>query len=173
MGGGGTKRFYEPGARRVRAALTFHIMFRLKEYGLDRLWHWGFTDSFRNEKGTLKYLFNGTAWLMSILEYMSGGQAYLFEPKSQSSIDTKYMVIGSFKDQQTILLASAYNRDASKETKETLIFSVPVNLMNLENKSVRYVTLNRETDFYQHIRNDLVKANMLKQEFVEHPERIV
>ena len=95
----------EPGA--LGAALTCQMMWRLRQAGIDRLWHWPVDDHFRDRGNRLLSLFTSQAWLLSVMDAMAGGNAFLFTPEAPSPAKTKYLMAASFNPGRALLLVSA------------------------------------------------------------------
>jgi len=160
----------EPGA--LGAALTCQMMWRLREAGIDRLWHWSVTDRFRDRANQLQSLFTGQAWLLDVMEHMVGGNTYLFAPLAPSPSNTKILMAGSFKDGRALLMISAYNMDASSHADETVQFRIPAELLDPKQKTARLVRLTPQTSVYDRIRRELDSAGLLKPDFVSRPDRL-
>lgn len=160
----------EPGA--LGAALTCQMMWRLREAGINRLWHWGMTDRFRDRHNRLQYLFTSQAWLLSIMEYMAGGEVFLFSPRTPSPSQTKYLMAASFKNNGALLMISAYNKDVACHVEETVQFHIPAALLQPGNKTARFVQLTRQTSLYDRIRADLDSVGLLNGDFTSRPDRL-
>lgn len=158
----------EPGA--LGAALTSQMMWRLREAGINRLWHWPVFDKFRDRRNNLQGLFTSQAWLLSIMDHMAGGEAYLFSPLSPSL--TKYLMAASFQDGRALLMISAYNPDIATHAAETVQFRIPPELLKPGSKTARFVRLTRETAMYDGIRRDLDSAGLLHEDFASRPDRL-
>lgn len=158
----------EPGA--LGAALTCQMMWRLREAGINRLWHWPVFDRFRDRRNNLQGLFTSQAWLLSIMDHMAGGEAYLFSPLTLSPSLTKYLMAASFQDGRALLMISAYNTDIASHAGETVQFRIPPGLV--KPGAARYVRLNREDSIYDGIRRDLDSAGLLNEEFASRPDRL-
>lgn len=153
------------------AALTCQMMWRLREAGINRLWHWGISDTFRDRKNTIQHLFVSKAWLLSVFEQMAGGDAYLFPPMEKSAAGASYVLAGSIKPTGALFMLSAYNRTISKHGAETVRFRVPNNLLRLDGKKLSFVRLNAQTAVYDRIRRELAAAKLLSDDFVSRPDR--
>lgn len=160
----------EPGA--LGAALTSQMMWRLREAGINRLWHWPVFDKFRDRQNNLQGLFTSQAWLMSIMDHMAEGEAYLFSPQTLSPSLTKYLMAASFQDGRALLMISAYNMDIASHVEETVQFRIPPELLKPGNKTARFVLLTRETAMYDGIRRDLDSAGLLHEDFASQPDRL-
>ncbi len=160
----------EPGA--LGAALTCQMMWRLREVGIDRLWHWGVADRFRGRDGALHLLFTSQAWLFCVMDSMAEGDAYLFPPIEQSPGNTQYLAAGSIKPGSALIVISAYNTDIATHAEETVTFPIPLKQLKLENATVRFVRLTRQTAVHDRIREALAQNHLLTPDFVERPDRL-
>ena len=160
----------EPGV--LGATLTCQMMLRMREAGINRLWHWGVLDKYRNAAKKLVSVPTGEAWLMSILESMRGGDAYLLSPVNNSANGTKYLALASNVGQRVIVLFSSYNPDVSQHKSERVTFNLPPQLGNLTNGKTSYVRLDRESSVHDTIRKDLAAANLLQDDFIRRPDRL-
>ncbi|MFA6173368.1 MAG: hypothetical protein WC334_02470 [Kiritimatiellales bacterium] len=153
------------------AAATAQMMFRLREDGIDRLWHWGVTDRFRARDNKLHSLFTGEAWLLSVLEYAAGGEAFLLEPVAESAAGTRFIGLASVKSDVAIFIFSAYNKDTAVNTSETVRFRIPKEAVDLS-KTLSYAVLNRDTAVHDRIRRDFEAAGLLADRFTARPDRL-
>ncbi len=160
----------EPGA--LGAALTCQMMWRLLESGINRLWHWPLYDRFRDRQNNLQFLFTSQAWLLSIMDHMAGGEAFLFPPLTLSPSLTKHLMAGSFQNGRVLLMISAYNTDSASQDEETVQFLIPPELMKPGIKTARFVQLTRGAAMYDGIRRDLDSAGLLHENFVSRPDRL-
>jgi hypothetical protein len=154
------------------AASTAQMMFRLREVGINRLWHWGMADKFRARDNKLYSLFTGPAWLLSVLEYAAGGEAFLLEPVAESAVGTRFIGLASVKTDCSIFIFSAYNKDTAVNTSETVRFRIPKDAANMADKKLSFVVLNRDTAVHDQIRRDLEAAGLLADRFLARPDRL-
>ncbi|MCP4786368.1 MAG: hypothetical protein GY878_22735 [Fuerstiella sp.] len=159
----------EPGA--LGAAATALMMFRLREEGVNRIFHWGVTDPFRDGKNVLHNVFTGYGWLLSVLERGVGGESYVIHPISQSAAGAEYPVLVSVKPDETLFVFTAYNQNTANHTTEDTVFRIPKTVIDLEGKSIQCVVLDRGTSVHDRIRKDLADAGLLTARFVERPDR--
>lgn len=157
----------EPGA--LGAAQTAQIMMLLREAGINRLWHWGVLDKFRDGKNQLRALPTSLAWLLSILDSMKGGEAYLLRPMDTSALGTRYLALLSKTDRRTTLLVSAYNMKLSEHSPETVRLCLPAGV-EVKGRKITFVRLNRENCIHDRIRRDLAGAGQLKEDYVKRPD---
>ncbi len=160
----------EPGA--LGAALTCQMMWRLREAGITRLWHWGVDDRFRGRRGELKRLFTSQAWLLCVMDRMAGGTACLFPPLEKSPSHTEYLAAGSFVPGRALLMLSAYNTDIAKHPRETVSFRISPEHCDLDIATVRFVHLTQQNSVYDGIRTQFAQADLLKADFVSRPDRL-
>lgn len=160
----------EPGV--LGAALTCQMMLRLREAGIDRLWHWGVLDRYRNRQNRLVEFPTGLAWLMSVLEYMRGGDAYLLAPVKESKVGAEYLALGVKGEGDARLLVSAYHADISEHGVESVTFVWPDELGEIEGREILYTRLNRQSSVHDTIRKDLQRAGLLNADFIERPDRL-
>ena len=160
----------EPGV--LGAALTCQMMLRMREAGVNRLWHWGVLDKYRNAGNKLVSVPTGEAWLMSILESMRGGEAFLLTPVNNSANGTRHLALASKIGQRVIVLFSSYNPDASVHKSERVTFNLPPQWGNLTNSKSSYVRLDRESSVHDTIRKDLAAAHLLQDDFNRRPDRL-
>ena len=154
------------------AAATALMMFRLREAGVDRIFHWPVVDAFRDAKRKMHYLFTSTAWLLSVLERAACGDSFLLEPLGPSPAGTDYLGLASVKADETVFVFTAYNRDTTVSTKETVSFELPHVVGQVAVESIRAVVLHRGNAVHDLIRGDLAEAGLLAQRFVERPDRV-
>ncbi|MGZ0706853.1 hypothetical protein ACWPKO_00780 [Coraliomargarita sp. W4R53] len=166
----GTFASSESGA--LGAALTCQMMLRLREAGIQRLWHWGVLDRYRNQHNKLDYLPEGSAWLMTVLDAMSGGEAFLLEPSTQSAAGTDHLALGVKLEDRVMILISSYNREIAKHTSESVTFPLPYELGRIAGKKVYSLRLNRDSSIHDTIRRDLSAADLLEDDFVTRPDRL-
>jgi hypothetical protein len=148
------------------------MMLRMREAGVNRLWHWGVIDKYRNAGNKLVPVPTGEAWLMSILESMRGGEAYLLSPVDNSPNGSKHLALASKIGQRVIMLFSSYNPDVSVHKSERVTFNLPPQLGNLTNGKTSYVRLDRESSVHDTIRKDLAAAHLLQDDFNRRPDRL-
>lgn len=160
----------EPGA--LGAALTSQMMWRLREAGIDRLWHWPLEDKFRNRANQRTSLFTSQAWLLSVMEYMVGGETFLFDPLEQSPARTNHLMAASFQKDRILLMISAYNTDSSNHAVENVKFHIPSNLPVPSPLTARFVRLSPENSPHDAIRRDLAEAGLLNKDFSSRPDRL-
>lgn len=159
----------EPGA--MGAALTCQMMFRLREAGINRLWHWGpFDSAIRNSKGKLTPLPTGLVWLFSVTEQMAGGDTWLLPALNRSAAGTQYLAAASFHPERSLLLISAYNRNIAGHGAETVRFSVPRGLRRHKPGPARCARLSRQTSIHDRIRAELAAAGRLHDTFAANPD---
>ena len=166
----GTFASAEPGV--LGAALTCQMMLRLREAGVDRLWHWSVLDKYRNAANKLVKVPTGEAWLLSILETMRGGEAFLLSPVKESPHGTKHLALAARLGERVIVLFSSYNPDASVQASERVTFKLPEQLGNIGNGKTSYVRLDRESSVYDTIRKDLAAVQLLQDDFISRPDRL-
>jgi len=160
----------EPGA--LGTALTCQMMLRLREAGIQRLWHWGVLDRYRNQKHQLVSLPTGTAWLMSVLEYMRGGEAFLLEPLTKSEAGADHLALAVKLNDRVMILISSYNRKIAIHTSEAVTFPLPTELGSIAGKKVFSVRLDRKSSVHDMIRRDLTSAGLLKADFAKRHDRL-
>jgi hypothetical protein len=160
----------EPGA--LGAALTAQMMFRLRQAGINRLWHWGVADPFRDRGNRLQHLFTSQAWLLLILDHAAGGEAWLLEPAAKSAVGTHYLGLASFSADRAILIVTAYNPNIAVHTPELVRFELPDGAIDLTGKTIRYVVLDRDTAVHDQIRRDFQAAGLLKEDYLSRPDRL-
>jgi|SaaInlStandDraft_1057018.scaffolds.fasta_scaffold28245_1 hypothetical protein len=160
----------EPGA--FGTSLIAHKIIRLGEQGLDRLYHWGLLDLVRKNATLHKYL-TGHGYLYLLMDKMIGGHATVYRPQQEFSINnTKHLCLGSSKKNTSYFLLTAHNTDMAIQEKETVRYLIPKSHIKHKVKKVSYVVLNRTTDPYTVIRNDLEKAGHLNRGYIDEPLRI-
>lgn len=160
----------EPGAN--GAALTSQIMWRLREAGINRLWHWGVTDNFRDRKNKLQSLFTGKAWLLCAMERMAGGDAFLLPVIEPQKGKSKFLAAASVRDGAALVMISAYNTDCTVHAKESVSFRLPSEVLKLNCVAARCVAFTEETSVYDRIRRDLEAKGLLSAEYKSHPGRV-
>jgi len=160
----------EPGA--LGAALTCQMMLRLREVGIDRLWHWGVLDKYRNAERRLVKLPTSTAWLLSILEHMRGGDAWLLSASTESKAGTSNLALAVRLKGRVLVLMSSCNKDISIHESESVTFQLPEVLQGIKVRRVSCARLDRESSVHDTIRRDLAKAGLLKEDFIKRPDRL-
>ncbi len=166
----GTFASAEPGV--LGAALTCQMMLRLREAGIDRLWHWSVLDRYRNAANKLVNVPTGEAWLLSILESMRDGESFLLSPVQESPHGTRHLALAARLGDRVIILFSSYNPNASMHASERAAFNLPPQLESLANRKPSYVRLDWESSVHDTIRRDLAAAKLLKDDFVSRPDRL-
>ncbi|AKJ64479.1 hypothetical protein [Kiritimatiella glycovorans] len=154
------------------AALTAQMTLRLREAGIDRLFHWEMADRFRDRRARMKHLFTGHAWLLSVLERGVGGESYLLEPLFSSMHRTDHLGFLSVGDDWALFVFAAYNRKTDVDEMEEVVFQVPAEVADLRGMRRSTVVLDRETAVHDRIRDDLAAAGLLVDRFVERPDRL-
>jgi len=152
-------------------AATALMMFRLREAGADRVFHWSVADAFRDEEKEMHRLFTGQAWLRAVLERAAGGESFLLEPTEKSAANTNFLGLLSVQPHESVLIITAYNRDTANHTKESVTFELPAAMGPVDPAFLRAVVLDRGTAMHDIIRNDLAAAGLLAPRFVERPDR--
>ena len=118
-------------------------------------------------------LTGGPAWVLSVLEHMAGGEAFLIEPATRPSGDGKFLAAVSVRGDRTLLMISAYHPDITEHTRTTVDFRLPARLLPAGDRlRVRATWLTRETSPYDAIRGDLAAAGLLAADFVQRPDRL-
>ncbi len=161
----------EPGAN--GAALTCQMMWRLRSAGINRLWHWLLAERIRDGKNEMPLLTGGLAWVLSVLEHMAGGDAFLIEPETRPPGDGKFLAAVAVRGDRTLLMISAYHPDIAEHTPATVGFRLPARLLpSAGGERLRATWLTRETSPYDVIRGDLAAAGLLAADFVQRPDRL-
>lgn len=156
----------EPGA--MGAAQLVQMIFRLREAGIRRLWHWGLLDTaIRDHKGVQRFFPTGQAWVYSILECMAGGEAFL-APIANRADGIKRLAVGSMKDDSAILMLSAYHPDGAARPAETIEFRMPGEAPKTS-RVPRIVRLNASNCVHSLVREDLAAAGLLGADYVRSP----
>lgn len=159
----------EPGA--LGAALTCQMMLRLREAGVDRLWHWNVHDTLRDRGGRPLHLFDGDAWVMSVLEHQVGSDAHLL-PVPDSSAGTLMVAALFVTPQRAVILASGYHPDSTQHPTDSLVLSIPKDLWAADVAAARIVRLHRRNSVWDRIRRDLASNGLLRPEFIARPDRL-
>ena len=158
----------EPGA--LGAAQCFQMVFRLREAGVDRLWHWGLLDTaIRDRHGVQRYFPTGQAWVYTVMEYMTGADAYLFPIENQAGPGIQRLAAGSFKKDSALLMVSAYHPDGAMHPPETIEFRVPPALLEGTRRQPRIARLNAQDCVHSLVRGDLAKSGLLRDEYRRNP----
>jgi hypothetical protein len=161
----------EPGAN--GGALTSQMMWHLRAAGINRLWHWLLGERIRDRGDDTPLLTGGPAWVLSVLEHMAGGEAFLIEPATKPPADGKFLAAVSVRGDRTLLMISAYHPDIAEHTRTTVDFRLPARLLpSASGERVRATWLTRETSPYDAIRRDLAAADLLAGDFVQRPDRL-
>jgi len=162
----------EPGA--LGAAATAVMILRLREAGVDRLWHWAqgnLVDSLRDRRGKLRNLFTGIAWLYQALEYARGGESHLLEPVSSPSPTVEALGLLSVREDRRVLLLAAYDRTLAGGGPRTVDFVLPAGTQ-LDVANLRLVRLNETTAPHRLLREHLREAGLLQEDFLGNPARL-
>lgn len=163
----------EPGA--YGAALTFQIIARLKQYGIQRQWHWLLMDPFRDKANNLCHIIESQGWLYNILDHMAGGEACLVLPeKSSLPNDVKHLCLVSAQSNRTYLLMSAYHMDFAYDKPTTVEFAIRKEYFpnSLSVDRFKVLRLNRSTALHDQIRRDMEAAGQLNAGFQKDKSRI-
>lgn len=158
------------------AATTAIMIGRLREAGVDALWHWNqgeLVDSIRDSKGKLHHLFTGVAWLYQILEHMQGGEAYLIRTEAPGLPGCQSLGLLSVLPDRCVLLLAAYDPglDVQETTDLRLTLPDPI-ATHLRTGTPRIVRLNAHSSVHRRIREDLAEACRLNPEFEARPDRL-
>ena len=161
----------EPGAN--GGALTCQMMWRLRAAGINRLWHWGMSERIRTKGGELELLTGGPAWVLSVLEHMAGGDAYLIEPERSPKGEGPFLAAASVRGDRTLLMISAYHPDIAEHARQIVEFRVAGRLLPTGGRGeVRATWLTRQTSSYDEVRRDLAAAGLLAPDFIQRPDRL-
>lgn len=152
------------------AAVTAQVMFRLRQAGIDKLWHWEMTDAFRERSSQLRKLFTGHAWLLCVLEHTLGSETFLLEPEVPSAQGLNALALAAVGTEDLIFVISAYQpEEGIKSTPEEISFRLPDSFRGVS--ELRFVSLNNTTAAHDTIRAQLSENGLLKQTFVKRPTR--
>lgn len=157
------------------AAHTLHSLIGYFERGFAGVWHWSLFSKVRGDDGVLRYLFNGQAWVYSVLDHMVGGAPFTAkgEPSSPEA-QVQYRGIGSALAGRTIFLLSAYASDAAAAATEDVEFRLPAHAF-AGKTHLRWAVLDRSTCPHRLARDELSKAGpqgYLQQDYVDRPNRL-
>lgn len=159
----------EPGA--FGGTMTAQMIMRLREGGLDKLWHWWMLDEFRDQDNALQGLLIGDAWVYSILERARGGESWVLHPVSISSVGTEHLGFYVQKDSSALMILSAFNKSLSEHTAEEAVFRIPKFGGELNLDKLRFVMLNRDTAVHDEIYRDLQENSLLSSYYQSNPDR--
>ena len=159
----------EPGA--LGAALTCQMMLRLREAGIQRLWHWGVLDHLRGARDPVSILPTGQVWLMSVLEYMRDGKSFLL-PAPDSRTGTCHLAIMTRTAEADIFMASAYNPAIADHAAASVVFHLPALWNGMTLQGARCMRFDRTTSIHDRIRRELGEAGHLGDDYTRHPERL-
>ena len=163
----------EPGAR--GAAWRFHVMMRLRELGLSRLYHWDMMDTFRSmvPKNILHKLLTGEGWLLTVLDRTAGGEAYVLNTSSPQTSGTEIKAVGVFGGERNWILAGIYNPDRLIHSPETVEIHLPESLLKMNTGDiVLWTSLNQTNSVHWIIRQDLEAEGFLNSAFTAVPEQL-
>ncbi len=156
----------EPGAR--GAAYRAHYFLTLLEHqSLDLACHW---DTYDSVTRSSQKLLRSNGWLFSILEHAAGGELHVLKIDDEDGQqgNTRYKAALISTSERTFLIVSAFAVDRRKQETAEMRLKLPQEVMGKslpKNGTLDYVTLNRETDLYWMLKNDLAKAGNLKAEY--------
>ena len=159
----------EPGA--LGAAMTCQMMLRLREVGIQRLWHWGVLDKLRGAKQQVSMLPTGLVWLMSVLEYMRDGESFLL-PAPDSRTGTCHLALMTRTAEADLFLASAYNPTIADHTATSVVFRLPALWNGMTLQGARCMRLDRTTSIHDRIRRELNETGHLGDDYKRQPERL-
>lgn len=158
----------EPGA--LGAAQVFQMLFRLKQAGANRIWHWSVLDTqIRDGAGAQRSLPTGQAWVYSILEHMAGGEAFLANVAGGAD-GVERLAVGSWKEGSAIVAISAYHPDGLRLGAQTVEFQLPAQAVGSARRNVRVARLNGANCVHSLVRNDLAAGGLLRSEFSSSPD---
>lgn len=160
----------EPGA--AGAALTAQIMWRLREAGIGRLWHWLMAERIRDRHNELPLLTGGPAWVLSVLEHMAGGEATLIEPLAPPPDGGRFLAAVSIRPGRTLVMIAATHPDLAWRGDSTVRFRLPVERATDREPTVRVAWLTRDNSPYDVLRSDLAAAGLLAADFATRPDRV-
>lgn len=155
----------EPGV--LGAAQLLQMALWLKAAGTRRLWHWNPLDTeIRDAAGQLRSLPTGQAWVFLVLEHMAKGDAFLF-PIANLGDGVKRLAAASVKEDETVIVASAYYPSEATGPTKTIEFRLP---SPPTPNAPRIARLNASNCVHSMVRNDLAGAGYLAEAFVQNPQ---
>jgi hypothetical protein len=158
----------EPGAR--GAAWDFHTISRLRENGISRWYHWGVFDVFRSAAG-LHDVLTGHGWLLAVLDYTAGGEAFSLNTTLPVTNRTQVMAVGVLGGDRDWILAGIWETNRLNHAAKAVSIRVPQNLLRA-NQKVFWTSLNETNSAHYLIRKDLVATGMLNAAFSAVPEQL-
>jgi hypothetical protein len=106
-------------------AMTLQLFIGYMEIGIDRIYHW---NSFRSiPDGANRYeVPTSQAWMYSVLEYLSGGDAYKILPDEPTLAGgAKVTSILSVKDGTSYLLVNSFDTDRENTEETEVVLRIP------------------------------------------------
>jgi len=158
------------------AAATALMIGLLREAGIDALWHWSqgeLVDRFRDSNRRLRHLFTGVSWLYQVLEYMRDGQGFLLRPLNATDNSTRHLGLLSRQPERCLLLLLALPQGQETYPSQTISFPIPEgSFAESGPRDLRMFRFNQDTSAHRRIRDDLARAGLLEQRFLDRPDRL-
>jgi hypothetical protein len=106
-------------------AMTLQLFLGYMEIGIDRIYHWNAFRSIPN--GSVRYQVpTAQAWMYSVLDYLSGGDAYKILPDEPTLAGgAKVTSILSVKDGTSYLLVNSFDTDRENTEETEVVLRIP------------------------------------------------
>lgn len=161
----------EPGAR--GAAFLAVIVWKLREAGIDKLWHWPVIDQFRDRQGRLQLLPTSEAWLYGVLEYFAGGEAFLLPVEPAGTRDARIVAAASVGDSTTHFMVAVSLVDGSPFGEVVDVeLNLPEELVPAGRSLAGCLSYRRDNAIHDRIRRELETAGLLTADFSDRPTRL-
>lgn len=153
----------EPGAR--GAAWLFQFMFEMREKAnVSKIWHWHTTDVVKVSGKSVdeyKRVLRSNAWLFSILDHLSGLDAYVLNMKAANPCadNILFKAVG-FLGSKNYIVCSGFNVNRNIKYDGYVYIDIPRNVLDGKPK-MKYAYLSDENDVYQAVYKDLKEINGL------------
>ena len=143
-------------------AMTLQLFIGYMEIGIDRIYHW---NSFRSiPDGANRYeVPTSQAWMYSVLEYLSGGDAYKILPDEPTLAGgAKVTSILSVKDGTSYLLVNSFDTDRENTEETEVVLRIPKSyLPSVSLAETEMTSLTKANCVLNEIRRDVETAGNL------------
>jgi hypothetical protein len=143
-------------------AMTLQLFLGYMEIGIDRIYHWNAFRSIPN--GSVRYQVpTAQAWVYSVLDYLSGGDAYKILPDEPTLAGgAKVTSILSVKDGTSYLLVNSFDTDRENTEETEVVLRIPKSyLPSVSLAETEMTSLTKANCVLNEIRRDVETAGNL------------
>jgi len=154
-------------------AMNLQVLLDFNEKGIDRLFHWNLLESVKSTKQDEILIPNSQAWGYSVLNYMSGGEAYKLTPQPTIATDkTTHSALLSVFDKKAYLLVNAYNTSRTSHNKNMVTLKIEKKSLPFKVKILKSASMNNANCVGLAVRLDIEQAGILNPIMNERPEGV-